>query len=158
MLLSELLQENTIILDIDITQRFEIIDFLINQLGNIYCLDKDLISKIRNKIIAREKSMSTGLGRGLAVPHAEVTGAKSTMAVMGVTRKGIDFNSLDGIAVRIVVLLVMPAGEFKEHIMTLSGIAHLMKNQLLRQQIVSLKTAERIFSCILTEEINELLK
>ncbi len=158
MLLSELLHENTIILNIDKTDRFELIDFLIKKLQNIYCLDNELILKIRDKIINREQSMSTGLGKGIAAPHAEVDGVKSTMALMAVTRKGIDFKSLDGLNVRIVILLVMPEGQFKEHIMTLSGIAHLLRNQLLRHQILLLKTPEKIFSCILSEEINELLK
>lgn len=158
MLLSELLQENTILLDIDITDKFKLIDYLIDKLGEIYHLEKSLVREIRDKIIAREKSMSTGLGRGVAVPHADLDGIHDTLAILGVTKKGIDFNSLDLADVRIVIVLVMPNHDFKGHILTLGGIAHLMKNQVLRHQITTLKSAESIFSCILSEEINEFLK
>ena len=99
-------------------------------------------------VCAREKSMSSGLARGLAVPHGAVDCVQEIVAALGVSRTGIPFESADGNPARLIILLVIPRDTFQEHVGTLAGIARLAGNQNLRDRICAAGSAVDVMNLI----------
>jgi mannitol/fructose-specific phosphotransferase system IIA component (Ntr-type) len=77
-------------------------------------------------VCAREATMSTGIGNGVAIPHAASDRVQRPAGAIGISRTGIDFAALDGQPVHIVVLLVVPEGQFQLHLDTLADIARVL--------------------------------
>ena len=74
----------------------------------------------------RESKMSTGIKKGLAIPHATIPGLPRFTGVLGISKKGIDYGSLDGFPVYIVFLLLSPPEDSEAHLQALKRIAMLM--------------------------------
>ncbi|NQV35988.1 MAG: PTS sugar transporter subunit IIA [Phycisphaeraceae bacterium] len=75
----------------------------------------------------RENAFSTGMGKGLAIPHARTTAVKDTILALGVHRKGIDFGSPDNLPVHLFFLLLSPMTEYSNHLKVMSRIARTME-------------------------------
>ena len=84
--------------------------------------------ELRRKLIEREQAGSTGIGFGVAVPHATVEGLPQTVCMLACTTEGLDFDAIDHRPVRMVFLLVSPPGETGLHIKLLARIARLIKS------------------------------
>ncbi len=94
--------------------------------------------KILEALIEREKLGSTGIGQGIAVPHAKTNQINNLVAALGISQKGISFEALDGEPVNIIFLVLAPAKATGIHLKALAKIARLLKDKVFRQ---SLKTA-----------------
>ena len=70
--------------------------------------------------------MSTGVGFGIGIPHASTDLVSDVVAGIGRSKKGIEFGALDGKPVQLVVLFLVPAGQFQKHVNTLANIAKLL--------------------------------
>jgi mannitol/fructose-specific phosphotransferase system IIA component (Ntr-type) len=102
-------------------------------------------------VFAREKSLSTGLKYGLAVPHGAVDCVQDIVAAMGTT-KGIPFESVDDKPARLVVLLVIPRGSFQRHVRTLAGVSRLATIPELRERLLSASSAADIIEVLQSQE------
>jgi mannitol/fructose-specific phosphotransferase system IIA component (Ntr-type) len=105
-------------------------------------------------VTARERSLSTGLERGLAVPHGSCECVSDIIACLGVSRKGIPFESLDGEPAHLIVLLVIPKGTFTRHVRTLAAIARLASTPELRQRILEAASPEEVTAAIHESELS----
>jgi mannitol/fructose-specific phosphotransferase system IIA component (Ntr-type) len=103
--------------------------------------------------MARERSLSTGLESGLAVPHGAVECVSDIIACLGVSRNGIPFESLDGQPAHLVALLVIPKGSFQRHVRTLAGIARLASNPELRRRIIEAGSPKQVLEVIYELEL-----
>ena len=83
----------------------------------------------------REALMSTGVGKGLALPHARTAAVRETVAAFAVTAEPVDYHALDGQAVRLVFLLCGPEGERGSHITLLSRVSRLMNDDAFRARL-----------------------
>jgi len=77
----------------------------------------------------REKSMSTGIGFGIGIPHASSDLVGEVVGVIGRSRKGVQFDALDGKPVTLVMLFLIPQGQFQKHLHSLANIAKLLHNR-----------------------------
>lgn len=149
MILSEIISEKELVLpELKATDRWEAIEELIGHLiavGKIKAEDREPITE---SIKRREKSMSTGIGFGVGIPHASTNLIEHVCAVMGRSRKGIDFDSLDNQPVNLIVLFLVPQGQFQKHLHTLAGIAKLMHDREFRNSIEQASDAEAIVQVI----------
>ncbi len=152
MQLSELLQEDLIKTSLDATTKWEAIEELVDHLISAHELRLSDRAAVVEAIFTREKSMSTGLARGLAVPHGAVDCVSEVVAVMGISRTGVPFESTDGKPARLVILLVIPRESFQRHVSTLAGIARLARNQELRERIVAAGSAAEVMNVIYEDE------
>ncbi|MDZ7724935.1 MAG: PTS sugar transporter subunit IIA [candidate division KSB1 bacterium] len=100
----------------------------------------------------RERIMSTGMGDGVAIPHAKSDGVETLTAALGITKQGVDFQAIDGKPVRIVFLLVGPNDQAGPHLKALSRISRLMHRKEFRQRLAKARNAEQILSAIEKEE------
>ena len=103
-------------------------------------------------VIDREKIMTTGVGNGIAIPHCKHQDSPDFAVSLGINPEGLDFESIDKKAVKIVFLLVGPENNPGLHIKLLSRISRLMSNEELRQQLIESKDAEEALNYIEEEE------
>ncbi|MFA7074595.1 MAG: PTS sugar transporter subunit IIA [Endomicrobiaceae bacterium] len=103
-------------------------------------------------VLEREKLGSTGIGQGVAIPHGKTDVLSEQVGVLGISKKGIEFNSLDGEPVYIIFLLVGPVEVTGQHLKALSRISRLFKDKFLRQAIKDAETKEDIVKIIQQED------
>lgn len=101
-------------------------------------------SEIIEALLNREKSMSTGIGQGLAIPHCSVTSISKIQCFMAISKEGIEFDSIDEALVHIVILLIVPKSQFQEHIRTLAQIAKSLNQKDRRERLIQANNFEEI--------------
>jgi mannitol/fructose-specific phosphotransferase system IIA component (Ntr-type) len=106
--------------------------------------------EIYRAVWEREEVLSTGIGEGLALPHAKIAGLGAIAMAGGVCREPVEFGALDGGPVRLLFLILGPETEAASQVRLLSRISRLLSEEPLRQQLVSAEDAER-FCRILRE-------
>jgi fructose PTS system EIIBC or EIIC component len=103
-------------------------------------------------IMDRERQQSTGIGRGLAIPHGKTGTVKQICAAMGVTKDGIEYDSLDGEPVHVVFLLLAEEGKPGAHVLALAQIATLFKVPGFIDRLIEARTPRELYNVILAEE------
>ncbi len=99
----------------------ELVDFLVDRFS-LDCRDE-----ILQAVVRREEKMSTGIKRGIAIPHARTTFTRGVIGVIGISRAGIDYASLDGEPVHLLFLVVSSEQDAGTHLATLKKIALLVE-------------------------------
>jgi nitrogen PTS system EIIA component len=103
-------------------------------------------------LIEREKLGSTGIGQGIAIPHAKTDQASHVVAAFGLSRRGVQFDALDGEPVNIFFLLVAPPDSAALHLKALARISRLLKDKFFRQALRETKSAAEILKLIKDED------
>lgn len=113
--------------------------------GSGVCDDIDaLIGALRE----REEIMSTGIGFGIAIPHARLNGVKKMTFAVGISRQGIVFDSLDGQPVHLVILVAAGEKQHKEYLRLLSAIMAVLKKEGTKESIIRADTPEEIIRAL----------
>lgn len=146
--LSEHLKKQNILLKTASTNRWELIEEMVDLAVKNKEVDPKDSDEVKKALVEREKSMSTGIGNGVAIPHCTTLRVKDTVLILAVVHRGMDFDSIDDQPVKITILLLVPKNKLTQHIKTLANIAKLMSNQGLRDKIIKLKSAESIIDAI----------
>jgi len=146
MTLGSLLSVEQIIPEMKATERWaaivELIDLLV-QKGRVRTSDRDsVLAALRQ----REETMSTGIGFGIAIPHASSNCVSDVVAAFGRSSTGIEFDSLDNSPVRFIVLFVVPKDQFQVHLRTLAAIAKFLNDKTIREQLAKAESSEEILS------------
>lgn len=123
-------------------EKSEVINQLVDLLGKDTSV-KDL-EKVRQAVFDRENRMSTGVGKGLALPHAKTSAVTNTIAAFAVTEQPVDFDAIDNQPVRILFLLIGPESAKSQHIKLLSRISRLMNRRELRERLLGAETPEDV--------------
>ncbi len=126
--LNDFLGPQPIVIDLQAENRWQAIDELVGCLvtsGKIKLEHQDVITVAIKK---REASMSTGIGYGIGIPHASTDLVSEVIGAIGRSRKGVQFEALDGKPVRMVMLFLVPQGQFQKHQQTLANLAKLLHN------------------------------
>ncbi len=103
-------------------------------------------------LLEREKLGSTGIGQGIAIPHAKTDHAPGVAAAFGLSKKGVTFDALDGEMVHIVFLLIAPPDAAAAHLKALARISRMLKDKFFRQTLREAKTTEDILRLIREED------
>jgi PTS system nitrogen regulatory IIA component len=103
-------------------------------------------------LIEREKLGSTGIGQGIAIPHAKTDQAPQVVAAFGLSRRGVQFDALDGEPVNIFFLLVAPPEAAGLHLKALARISRLLKDKFFRQSLRETRSAAEILKLIKDED------
>src|SRR5688500_1500097 len=148
--LADILSHEQILPDLQATTRWEAIDELINNLivtGKIKAEHREAISAVVKK---RETSMSTGIGFGIGIPHASTDLIYEVVGSFGRSKKGVNFDALDNQPVNLVMLFLVPQGQFQKHLHTLANIAKLLHNKEFRQALESAPDADAMVKIVKT--------
>ena len=100
----------------------------------------------------REALGSTGIGQGVAIPHGKSTAIKEQAAALGISKRGVEFDALDGEPVHIVFLLVAPADAAGNHLKALAKVSRLLKDKFFRQALRDAKTSAELLTIIREED------
>jgi len=147
--LLELLSKETIALDLPAADKPAVIESLVGLLAHSGQV-RDAQAVV-NDILERERLMSTGVGSGVAIPHAQSSGAARLAMAFGRTRQDIDFKSLDGKLVGLFFLIVAPDGP-GGFVRILARISRLLYSGELQLSLRRARTPEEVIAIIAAEE------
>jgi mannitol/fructose-specific phosphotransferase system IIA component (Ntr-type) len=144
--LANLLTVEQILPQMQATERWgaivELVDLLVS-VGKVKPEDRDVVLAVLRQ---REETMSTGIGFGIAIPHASSDRVTEVVAAFGRSSGGIEFDSLDNAPVKFVVLFVVPRDQFQMHLRTLAAIAKLLNDRTVRESLGSATEAKDILA------------
>ncbi len=146
--LGDILKIEQIVPDLRAANRWEAIDELLQVLvatGKIQAEHQEAIAAVVKK---RETSMSTGIGFGIGIPHASTDLIYEVVGALGRSKKGVNFDSLDNQPVHLVVLFLVPQGQFQKHLHTLANIAKLLHRAEFRRSLEEAPDAETMYRFI----------
>jgi len=103
-------------------------------------------------VFVREQTRSTGIGCGIAIPHGKCKAVKEPIMAIGIARKPIDFQSIDGKPVTIFILLVSPTDQAGPHIQALARISRLMLDEQFKQSLEKANSTEEVYELLNNKE------
>lgn len=133
--------------------KFKLIREITLSIPDIQKLSDDEKNQILQLLVEREKSMTTGIGNGVAIPHITVPFMTEPEIKLVLLKHPMDFAAVDRKPVRIVILLLVPGGQFNSHIHTLSAIARLLYSSDFRQSLLSCSESEQALKLIRENEL-----
>lgn len=146
--LADILTKEQILPDLKATTRWEAIDELVNNLvttGKIQPQNREAIAAAVKK---RETSMSTGIGFGIGIPHASTDLIPEVVGALGRSRAGVSFDALDNQPVNLVMLFLVPQGQFQKHLHTLASFAKILHKADFRAVLTEAPDAEAMLNVI----------
>lgn len=144
--LLELITPNNIIYDLKATDKESVISILVEHGVQIGSISETASAEIIESLLNRERSMSTGIGSGVAIPHCSVSLVEDLKVVIGLSKEGIAFDAIDKMPVHIFILLIVPKNKFQEHIKTLALIAKTLNLKEERNKMIYSNNYEDILA------------
>jgi len=144
MKLSDIVCFDAVVAQLSSNRRDQVIEELVQSLSHHKKLPAADVKALAKAVISRENEASTGIGKGVAVPHVKHASVPEPVAVVGCSQEGIDFDSLDKQPVYSVFLLLSPASEPDKHLQAMETIfKHLQKDKF-RKFLRQCESAEQI--------------
>ena len=144
MKLSNFVCADAVIPELKASARDGVIGELVEALQKAGQISKDNCKKLIKALIERENEASTGLGKGIAVPHVKHESIKEVVAAVGRSSTGIDFAALDKQPVYTVILLLSPANKADKHLQAMESIFRNLRNEKVRRFLMQSQTVEQI--------------
>jgi fructose-specific phosphotransferase system IIA component len=150
MKISELLNEQNVIADLDVVNKESAIKQLVLTIEPL--VGSELAKKSLDAVLERESVMSTGVGKGLAIPHGRVKGIEENFVAFARLKEPIAYGSIDQKPVNMIFLLIGPESQSSLHIKLLSRISKLMNNDDFRSRIEQCPSSIEIVNLFREEE------
>ena len=148
----DFLSKKAITMDIHSTKKEDVIRELVESLISAGEIEKRYRNKLIDALMARESLGSTAIGQGIAIPHAKCDCVQKLVAAFGLSKKGIDFDSLDGELAYIFFLLVAPQDSAGPHLKALARISRLLKDKYFRDTLRSCEDEKSVLKIISQED------
>ncbi len=152
MKITDFLSPNAIVADIKSTKKEEVIQDLVDSLIASSEIDKRNKNKLLEALMLRESLGSTAIGQGVAIPHAKCDCVDKLIAAFGLSKKGVDFDSLDGEPAYIFFLLVAPQDSAGPHLKALARISRLLKDKYFRDSLRACEDSKGVLAIISQED------
>jgi PTS system nitrogen regulatory IIA component len=149
MKICEVLHKESILADLKARNKKEILEELVAPVAEIADVHQDDLVKV---LLERERLGSTGIGGGIGIPHGKMKDLDSLVLGFGLSRKGVDFESLDGKPAHIFFLLVTPENSTGLHLKLLARISRILKNELFKDRLLGASDRDEILSIIKEED------
>ena len=137
------------------TKKEDAIREMVRSLVNVGKLPEDDFESLVRAIIKREELGSTGIGRGIAVPHTKHPCVQELVGTVAVSNKGVEFDSLDGDPVYVLFLLISPPNEPARHLRALELIARQLRNDTFGKFLKQARNSEDILQLISEADNNQ---
>jgi PTS system fructose-specific IIC component len=145
-MLSDYLTESGILLDITGDSKSEILSKLVAILADMGAINNN--AEIIKTLEEREKLKTTGIGSGIAIPHCKSSEVEKVHVVIGISREGVDFESLDQQPANFFFLLVAPENAGSEHLKVSAKIVRLVREDAVRTELLKMTSAKDILEFI----------
>lgn len=106
------------------------------------------IDSVIKALEERESIMSTGIGYGIAIPHARLASIKNMIFAVGISKKGIEYDSIDNNPVHLVILVLAGEKQHKEYLRLLSSIMTVLKKEKVKERIIASESAEEVIEIL----------
>ena len=146
MRITELLTKSTIAMDLSATDKNGVIDELVNQLDKAGKLSD--ITQFKEAIHNRESQSTTGIGEGIAIPHAKVAAVKSPAIAFGKSKAGVDYQSLDGQPAHLFFMIAAPEGGAQTHLDALAKLSGILMDDKVRENLLHANSPEEVLQII----------
>lgn len=156
MKLGEILRPSQVVCDLAAPSKEAAITRLVEALVASGALPAPLRGTALKAVLDRERSLSTGMEHGIAIPHGSVDEVPDMLCALGISPRGVEFATLDGLPARIIILIVIPRKQFSQHVRTLAGIARLLSNAGMRDRLCAATTPQEAVRVIQEEEKAEI--
>lgn len=150
MKIQDLLQKSSILIDLKSTEKDQVLRQTAKFMASLYGLDNG--EQISRLILERESDMSTGIGYGIAIPHARISGIDRLYMVAARSVNGIEFGAIDDQPVHLIFMLISPANTSTEHTQILSSLSSIMAYEDVREKLFSAETVEQFLDIIKKSE------
>ncbi|MCK4625973.1 MAG: PTS sugar transporter subunit IIA [Phycisphaerae bacterium] len=148
MKLSDIIASGAVISDLDSATRDEAIERLMSLLVDTGAISARSVKEATKAVLAREKQATTGIGKGVALPHAKIKSIKQAVGAIGRSATGIEFGSLDSKPVYIVILLLSNPDNPDEHLQAMETIFKHVQRDIFRKFLRQSDTPEAIIDLI----------
>jgi mannitol/fructose-specific phosphotransferase system IIA component (Ntr-type) len=156
MKIKDFLSDGAITVDLKSVNKTDALKELVDLLIGAGEVDKKDKAKVVELLTAREALGSTAIGHNVGIPHAKVDCIKSLVGAFGLSRRGVDFDSLDGEPVYIFFLLLAPQDSAGPHLKALARISRLIKDKYFRETLRQAKEKKDVVRIIETEDDKKL--
>lgn len=133
---------DAVLCDLDAADKEDAIRQLVDLLVETKSVPKTKGSLIYKEVVERERQASTGIGKGIGIPHARSAHAKKISMAIGLASHGIDFSAVDGERVRVILLLVSPKESTDEHLAAMKDIVTIARDAYQRQRLLGCRSPE----------------
>jgi PTS system nitrogen regulatory IIA component len=131
---------------LDVNSRFEAISFMVDELSENSDVDRRIFYKA---IIDREKIVSTGIGMGVAIPHAKLGMLSEFFISIGILKnRGVDWDSIDGASVRLIFMIGGPDNRQDEYLRILSRLTLIIKDEVLRKKLINAANKKEVMDLL----------
>jgi len=148
----DVLLKEAILSDLKANDKKGVLEELVTPVARIADINHDYLVKV---LMERERLGSTGIGEGIGIPHGKVKDLESLVLGFGLSKKGVDFDSMDGRPAHIFFLLLTPENSTGLHLKLLARISRILKNDLFKQKLLGATNRDEIYSIIQAEEEEE---
>lgn len=145
MKLLEVLQKEAIIADLKSTDKKGAIEELVAPAARISGVKPETLVNI---LLEREHLGSTGIGNGIGIPHGKLKGLETLVLGFGISRKGVDFESMDNRPTYLFFLLITPENSTGPHLKLLARISKILKELPFRERLLNASDRDEIFEII----------
>ncbi len=142
MKIADILNKNCIKIPLEGNSKQTIIDELVGLLARNGLADDE--RDLSASAMEREGLMSTGIGKGVAIPHGRTRGVKRMAASFGLSSRPVDFGSLDGLPVQIFFFLATPQNIVADHVKALALVSKLLNREEVRARLLAATTADQV--------------
>jgi len=146
MKITDLLSKETIKLNLESTTKKDVLVELANILEKADKLND--LNEFLEAVNARENEFSTGIGKGIAIPHAKTDAVKTPSLVFGKSNSGIDFDSADQKDSHLFFLIAVPEKSSNEHLKILSKLSRSLMHDELRESLINASSSEEVIQLL----------
>ncbi len=147
MKLADMLLEDNVIPELSATDKRGVLEELAEVIaGHQTGLDKQALVRV---LVERERLGSTGIGDGVAIPHGKLDSVAHPIISFGRSKKGLDFDSMDGQPAHLFFLLVAPESPSGLHLQALAKIAKILKSNAFRRQLMAAGSRKKLYETII---------
>jgi PTS system fructose-specific IIC component/PTS system nitrogen regulatory IIA component len=146
MLLHDLFTPEFILVDLQAEDKEEVFEELVDR----FCqtINSDAREEILDALRQREMKMSTGIQKGVAIPHGKTNAVDRVYGLLGISRKGIDYEALDGNPVHLLFMVLGPTGDSEKHLKVLQRMAELLANPQFFADIAAQKDVQGVYGVL----------
>jgi PTS system fructose-specific IIC component/PTS system nitrogen regulatory IIA component len=146
MFLHELFSPEFIQVDLQAEDKEEVFEELVDRFCQV--IKSDAREEILAALKEREMKMSTGIQKGIAIPHGKTTAVDKVYGMLGISRKGIDYEALDGNPVHVLFMILGPMGDSEKHLRVLQRMAELLANPQFFTDLAAQKDAQGAYAIL----------
>jgi PTS system nitrogen regulatory IIA component len=145
----DVLKKEAILADLKAKDKKGVLEELVTPIARIANLNRDDLIRV---LLERERLGSTGIGGGIGIPHGKIKGLDNLVIGFGLSKKGIDFESIDGRLSYIFFLLITPEDSTGLHLKALARISRILKNDLFKESLLKASDRDEIYEIIKEED------